>query len=123
MSKKAEVEYTLETFAEAEYRCRQLHHKYQAAADELKIIETHEKDILADIKIKIAINEPNVKWSEAKLETHARASKEWKQFRLGQEEAIRAAGAAKAKYYSAVRYFECIQSGLAYKRTELSRIS
>lgn len=114
------VEFTLEEFANAEFYCWQLFKEYQKAQDDMDILHEHGKDYLETIKTEIEVGEE--KLSESKLERLARFSSKWSEFRRGEFEAIRVAGEAKAKYFSAVRYFEAIQSGLAYKRTELKRL-
>lgn len=114
---RQKVEFTLEAFAKAEYGCHEAFQQYQKAQDNLDIIKEHGKDYLAVIMTKLDKSEE--KLSESKLERLARSSKEWDVYREGLAQATKEAGEARVRYFSYVRYFECIQSGLAYKRTEL----
>ena len=117
------VEFTLEAFTKAEWWVWQAYQDYQKVSDDLDIIKEHSKDMLAKIMSDIENTDPSVKLSEAKLERLARASTVWAEFKKGYAAAIQLHGEAKVKYYSAVRFFDCIQSGLAYRRTEMQRIN
>lgn len=117
---RKQVTFTLEEFANAEFYCWKAYQQYQKAQDDMDILHEHGKDYLEAIKNEL--DSTGEKIPETKLERMARSSDKWKQFREGQFEAIRIAGQAKMKYYSAVRYFDAIQSGLAYKRSELGRL-
>lgn len=117
---RQKVEFTLEAFAKAEYGCHEAFQEYQQAQDSLDLLKEHAKDYLAILMTKL--DRPEERLSESKLERLARSSKEWSDFRLGLAEATREAGTARVRYFSYIRYFECIQSGLSYKREELRRL-
>ena len=117
---RQQVKFTLEEFANAEFWCWKAYQHYQKAQDDADILHEHGKDYLEAIKCEL--DTTGEKIPETKLERLARASDKWKKFREGQFEAQRLAGEAKVKYFSAVRYFDAIQSGLAYKRSELGRL-
>jgi hypothetical protein len=96
---------------------------------DLEEIKEHRKDVLASIKTRIE-EEHGGAISEVKLERLARASEEWKSFRGGDFEAVRAAIEAgfnekkgRLRIRNAERHFEAVQSSLSYRKKELERIS
>lgn len=121
-SNRVKVKFDLDTFAKAEHWTWQAFVAYQEAADDLEIIESHAKDMLAKIMTDIRKASKELKISEAALERMARASEEWEVYQTGHEEALKKAGKLKVKYKSAERYWDTIQSGLAFKRAEIKKI-
>lgn len=116
---RPKVEYTLEAFANAEYGCHEAFKEHQEAQDNLDILREHSKDYLAQLMTDL---DDGSKISETKLERLARSSYKWKEFRKGVDEATRQAGIAKVRYYSYIRHFDCIQSGLSYRKEELKKL-
>lgn len=119
--KRQPVEYTLEAFAKAEHWCWLAQKKMQESLDDADILKENSKDVLAQIMTDIENTDPEKKWAATELERLARSSEKWKKYREGQFKAQYQAGVDKVKYQSAVRYWETIQSGLSFKKTEMKR--
>jgi len=111
------VIYDLDEFSNAFNYFWKTYKDYQKAQDDADIIKETAKDFLASVMSELGQDR-----SEVKLERLARGSEKWKEFRKGQFTAMRIAGEKKVKYFSALRYFDTIQSGLAYKRAELQKL-
>ena len=118
--KRPKVEYSLEAFRDAEHYCYLAFKEFQKASDDLDILNDASKDILAVSMSEL--DKPEEKISEAKLERMARCSEAWKIHKRGLTAAIQIHGRAKAKYYSWVRAFDCIQSGISYRKAELQKL-
>lgn len=119
---RVRVEFTLEFFEKAEYWAWKSMVAYQEAEDKVNILKESEKDLLAQYMSDMEAASDEEKISEAKLERMARTCDDWKTHRAALAEAIRARGEARVKHLSAVRAWECCQSGLSYKKAELSKL-
>ena len=115
------VEYTLEAFAQAEYNTWDAFVKYQKARDDFEILKDTKKDYLAGIMTDIS-NQTTEKLSESSLERMARSSEKWKKYNKGFHESVREYGNHSVRYFSRVRMWETIQSGLSYKKKEIERL-
>lgn len=96
--------------------------KYSEYVFQLKIFESLSKDMLASIKMKIRTENLEEKMSESELETRARASEEWKEFRKYEIGLLKEAGIAQIQYESAQRRWETARSGLSLRKKEMERI-
>lgn len=115
---RKKVEFTLDELKNAEYFCWKAYVLYQAARDDADILHETGKDLLKSLMNALNVEDN----SEARLERIARSGEAWKTHRLAEYEAILKAGILKVKYDSAVRYWDTIVSGLAYKRAELTKL-
>ncbi len=119
MLEKPKVIFDLEAFAQAEHYCYLAFKNYQAKQSTLDVLKSSEKDMLASIMCGIDTGD---KIAESKLERLARASKDWRDFKAGLSQATRECGEARFKNDSARRHFDCIQSGLSFRREELKKL-
>lgn len=120
MSDRKIAEFTLEAFAQAEYYAWKADKEFQVAQNEADFLKEHGKDLLASLVTELEA-EGDSKVSEAKLERLARSSEKWKTHQRGYFAASQQANLLRAKSRAAQRYFDCIQSGLAFKRSEMAR--
>ena len=109
-------------FPIAEHMFREAVADYLVADDEFWVLDKMEKDILDQIKDKIDKEEPE-KISEVKLERLARNHTEWKEYKEELYAARRNRGQKKVRYVQADKYWQTLQSGLAYKRDEMIHLS
>jgi len=118
------VEFSLEAFSKAEYYCWKADRDFQVADEEWEFLKEHGKDLLAALMSDIARlgEQAEKKFSETALERLARAGEKWQAHRTGEHAARKKRNELRFKSRAAQRYFDCIQSGLAFKRTEMSRV-
>ena len=100
------------------------------AATEYSILKESQKDYLAELMTSVGLNAQLKVPSETERDRLARCTPEWKTFRQGlfaaQRKANSTAWEAKNAHVKAgnhQRKFEATQSGLAYKRAEIGRLS
>lgn len=116
--KRVKFEYTPDELNTAVYQVQLAEGSWQKAKDDYEILEDSSKDVLAQIKNKIRLEGVD---SDAGAETQARASEDFKTFKLGLYEAKRALGIASLDYKHAMRCLDAITSGLAYRRELVKR--
>lgn len=118
------AEFTLDDFAKAEYYCWKADKELWEAEEEYEMLKEHGKDLLASLMTKFVAGLPErvKKPSETELERQARSSKEWKEHRDAEHEARKEKVKLKFKSRAADRFWSTIQSGLSFKRAELSKV-
>lgn len=115
------VEFSLSAFAKAEYYCWKADRDLQEAREEYEFLKEHGKDLLASLMTDIQ-KETKDKVSEVALERLARAGEKWQQHRAGEHAARKKMNELQFKSRAAQRYFDCTQSGLSFKRAEMTRV-
>lgn len=113
------AEFTLEAFSMAEYFAWKADRDFQAADEEWEFLKEHGKDLLAALMTKEKGTE---KISETALERLARSGQEWRSHRDGEHAARKKRNELRFKSRAAERYWATIQSGLAFKRSDLKRL-
>lgn len=119
---RPKVEYTTDCFTDAEHWCWVGFKKFQKASDTLDILKEHSKDYLAVLMTQKELERPDIKLSDTKLERLARAGDAWKKNREEYADAVQKYGEARVTYYTAVRFWDTVQSGLAYNRESLKKL-
>lgn len=113
------AEFNLTAFSKAEYFCWKADRDFQVADEAWEYLKEHGKDLLAAIMTESKGTE---KISESALDRLARSSKKWRTHRAGEHAARKKRNELRFKSRAAQRYFDCIQSGLAFKRSDLKRL-
>ena len=108
-------------FPKAEYLYREAVGAFLEADDDYWILDDMSKDVLASVITEVE-KAMEGKVSEAKLERLARNHPEWKAHKDGLYAARRNRGQAKARFMKAEKYCAILQSAIAYKRDEMTRL-
>lgn len=116
-----QISITPDEFPRAELLFREAVKEHLEKQDIFYNLEEMGKDVLASIMGRIEKAQPrDEKISESKLERLARCDKDWTDYKEGLYQARLDAGRAKARYVQADRYWQTLQSALAYKRDEMA---
>lgn len=101
--------------------CAKAAERYQDYVHQLKIFESYSKDMLAALKMEI--RESGVeKMSEAELDTRARASAKWKEFRAQEFKELKEAGRRQIQYENKQRRVEVGRTRISLRKRELERL-
>lgn len=113
------MRYTEDYLAEMDDNAAKAAEAYQDYVYQLKIFEGVCKDFLSALKMEIRKEIGDT--SDAELETRARASNRWKEFRHEQFKALKEAGRRSVRWENAQRRWETARSGLSLRREEVKR--
>ena len=108
-------------FLDADDKAAKAAEKYAEHVFSLKIYEGLCKDFLAALMMELREKYPDVKMSQSELETRARATPEWREFRDAQIEQLRESGRKQISYDNRRRRWETLRSIISLKKTEISR--
>ena len=120
---RIKADFSLDQLAQAEWWAWKADTEAQKLADELEIEKERGKEVLAAVMTALEKTHDEMKMSESKLERLTRVEPQWAKYRENFFELTRKAGEARIKAKCAQRFFDCVQSGLSYKRAELGRLS
>jgi len=101
--------------------CAKAAQRYQDYVHQLKIFESLSKDMLAALKMEIREN-GGEKMSESELDTRARATEKWKEFRKQEFAELKEAGRRQIQYENLQRRVEVGRTRISLRKRELERL-